>query len=198
MCNTLEMLHDPPSRDPLVARVRAGDAGAFAVLFKEHYRAMCALAFRYVQSWEEAEDVVETIWIKVWERREEWTVHGTAAEYLFAAVRNQSINRLRHDRIRQRAAERLLHEAWLAPAGGDPATADEHLVAAELETTIAAAIAALPARCREAFVLHRQHGRSYAEIAAVMGISVRTVEVQIGKALRLLRARVAEVQGERE
>lgn len=188
------MPQDSVFRDDLVARVRAGDAEAFAVLFKGHYRAMCALAFRYVQSWEEAEDVVETIWVKIWERREEWTVHGTPGEYLFTAVRNQAINRLRHDRIRQRAAERLLNEAWRAPTGSDAAPADEQLAATELEAAITSAIAALPPRCREAFLLHRQHGRSYAEIAAVMGISTRTVEVQIGKALRLLRARLAEVR----
>ncbi len=184
--------HIDPRDEELAARVRAGDSDAFAALFKRYYRAMYALAYNYLRSSDEAEDVAESVWIKVWERREAWALRGTVNDYLFTAVRNQAINRLRHQRIRRELAERSAIEGSSPAMGSAPAGAQADLEAQALMAAIETAIAQLPPRCREAFVLRRQHGRSLAEIADIMGTSVRTVEAQITKALRLLRERLAE------
>ena len=110
---------------------------------------------------------------------------GSAQAYLFQATRNRVLNHLRHLRIEQRTEPELRGEGSSTPP------ADAALVQEELSTAVQLAVQALPDRCREVFELSRVHGLKYAEIARTLGISVKTVEAQMGKALRTLRERLA-------
>jgi RNA polymerase sigma-70 factor (ECF subfamily) len=176
---------DGAADQPLVARLRAGDSDAFATVFRAHYGALVRLAEAMLGGRAPAEDVVQDVMLELWRRRDAMTVHASLRAYLFRAVRNRALNQLRHRRI----ARRVNPEA-VAPA--PPPRPDGAVVEAELDAAIRAAVAGLPDRCREVFELSRIHGLRYAEIAATLEISVKTVEAQMGKAIRVLRGRLAD------
>jgi RNA polymerase sigma-70 factor, ECF subfamily len=172
-------------------RIQAGDEAAFEALFREHYHGLCVFAARLVASDAIAEELVQDVLLRVWEQRERLHVTGSVPAYLYGAVRNQALGHLRHERVERK---------WLAHPGGSrppapssgAANTDERVRAAELAAAIERALAQLPPRCREAYLLRRQHHLSYAEIARVMGIAPKTVEIQIGAALKALRTSLAD------
>jgi len=176
-------------RDAL-ARLARGEAGAFAVLFRRYYDALCAFAEGLVESADDAEEVVAEVFVRIWETRERLDVRVSLKSYLYAATRNVALNHLR----RMGAEERTLGRASLQgklPGVLNPAhdgASDIH--ARELEKAIDEAIANLPPRRREIFLLHRLHGLTYAQIAAALDITPKTVENHLGLALKDLRNRL--------
>ena len=177
----------------LLARIRAGDEAAFELVFLQNYQRLCIVAARMTGSDEEAEEVVQDALFRVWQQREKWEVTTTIAAYLTGAVRNHTLNRLNRGKLEQRWRERMRHKSsGETSLHGRVPTADSEMVAAELGGAIAAAIDGLPPRCRQAYLLRRHHDLSYAEIARVMRISPKTVEIQIGLALKALRKRLAD------
>jgi RNA polymerase sigma-70 factor (ECF subfamily) len=169
-----------------VERVRTGDPHAFEALFHQYHAPLCAFAYRYLGARDLAEEIVQEVFLLVWERRATWEVRTSARSYLFTAVRNASLSYLRHERVvRRREPEvRELLRA-LAPSG-EPESTEWETIAA-----VRQAIGRLPERCRLVFTLHREQGLTYTEVADVLGISPRTVEVQIGRALKSLRKALA-------
>lgn len=172
-----------------IARIRAGDPRAFEALFSAHYEPLVRFAYGLLQSRAAAEEVVQEIFLKLWEQRARWEVQRTLRTYLYGATRNGALNALRHADIEQRLAARMDTHSDTASAGVMPRMvgADERVRVQELRAAIARAIERLPARCRETFVLSREHQMTYEQIADVMGVSVRTVEEQIGRAIKSLR-----------
>jgi RNA polymerase sigma-70 factor (family 1) len=161
-------------------------------MFKVYYDPLCRYVARYVGSRDVAEDVVEDVFVWIWQERERWEVRGPLHPYLFAAARCRAINHLRHDAVRDRAAPRLsLDPTYFA----DPAPADAVAEAEELRHRVDRTLAALPPRMREAFVLSRDEGLSYDEVAFRMGISVKTVGVHISRALAALRKAILTMTG---
>jgi RNA polymerase sigma-70 factor (family 1) len=178
--------------DSVIARIRAGDEDAFEALVLEHYNGLCVFAARLVGTDAAAEEIVQDVLMRIWQRRERWRVGGSLASYLYVAVRNRALNAMRSARYHRRWEEHAAAElAMLAPEL-ETGHADEDVRVAELMAAIDRAIQELPPRCRQAFLLRRQHHLSYAEIARVMEIAPKTVEVQIGLALRTLRKKLAD------
>jgi RNA polymerase sigma-70 factor (ECF subfamily) len=173
-----------------IARVRASDAVAFESMFRVYGEALCAFVSGYVRSRDEAQELVQDLFLWIWEHRYEWEVPGSLRNYLFKSARNRAISWLRHRQIEQSFRARALH-APDAPQSAAGRT-DQRLVAGELALAIDRAIAQLPERCQEVFRLNRQQGLSYAEIAALLDLSVKTVEVHMGRALATLREHLAE------
>jgi RNA polymerase sigma-70 factor, ECF subfamily len=171
-------------------RIQAGDPAAFEALFREHYHGLCLFAARLVGSDAIAEELVQDVLLRVWQQREQWTVTGTVAAYLYGAVRNQALGHLRRAKVERKWQER--REVDPHPAFGQVPQADESVRGAELAAAIERAISHLTPRCREAYLLRRQHHLSYAEIADVMHVTPKTVEIHIGAALKALRASLAE------
>jgi RNA polymerase sigma-70 factor (family 1) len=166
--------------------IRAGDPSAFETLFHAYYAPLCSFAYRYLGARDLAEEIVQEVFLCIWERRESWDVRTSVRSYLLTSVRNAALSYLRHERVvRRRQAEvRDSHES---------VAASPEACALEAETVVAVrqAIARLPDRCRLVFTLHREQGLTYAEVAEALGISPRTVEVQIGRALKSLRKALA-------
>ena len=168
----------------LLGRLRGGDKDAFDAIFREYYSHLVGVAESMLREREPAEDVAQDVMVELWRRRETLVLETSLRAYLFRAVRNRSLNYLRHLRI----APRVDPEAAAHLSGG---SADGDTLEKEMETAIRTAIAGLPERCREVFELSRVHGLKYAEIAKALDISVKTVEAQMGKAIRVLRGRLA-------
>jgi RNA polymerase sigma-70 factor (ECF subfamily) len=173
-----------------IERISADDESAFAELFRAYNRELFRFAVRMTGSPDEAEDAVQAVFVALWQDRATRVVRGGLRVYLFAAVRNRILQDLRHRRVRRRLRADVL--AFTTGHRSEPfQSPDLSVQRAEFGAALDAAIAALPPRCREAFVLTREHGMSYAEAAATMGISPHTVMVQIGRALAALRKSLA-------
>lgn len=171
-----------------VSRIRRGDREAFRDLFSAYYGELCAFAANYVSSMDRARDVVQNVFLTLWEHRADWTLHTSLKSYLYQAVRNRALNTARNRTTRQQAydAHRRHHPTATRRTAADQAHYHQ------LADAIQRAIDQLPPRRRMVFLLHRRHDLTYAEVGQVMGITRKTVENQIGRALKFLRARLSE------
>ena len=169
----------------LLSRIRQGDQGAFDALFRAHYAALVRHADGMLRRRDVAEELVQDVMLELWRRRETLVVDDSVRAYLFRATRNRALNHLRHEAIVRRSEPELAADPDTRP-GAETVLVDE-----EIDVAVRRAVAELPDRCREVFELSRMRGLKYSEIASSLGISVKTVEAQMGKALRLLRERLA-------
>jgi RNA polymerase sigma-70 factor (ECF subfamily) len=176
---------DPATDVALLARLREGDEAAFDTIFRTWYEQLVALGDRMLRDRAAAEEIVQEVMLELWRRRDRLSTEGSAQAYLFTATRNRVLNYLRHLRVRAKG------EPFLLPDEAAPDRADSAAVESEIEAAIRGAITELPPRCREVFELSRIQGLKYSEIAQTLGVSVKAVEAQIGKALKLLRERLA-------
>lgn len=171
-----------------VARIRQGDREAFHAMFQAHYGGLCTFAADYVGSMDRARDVVQEVFLAIWERRASWTIHGSLRSYLYQSVRNRALNATRNRSTRHRAYRAHRYQRTAAAQR----TAEDQAFYHQLATAVHRAIDQLPPRRRTAFLLHRRHDFTYAEIAQIMDITPKTVENQIGRALQFLRRRLTE------
>ncbi len=175
----------------LVARVRAGDATAFEIVFRAYYESLCAFVAPQLRSRTLAEEVVQDILCRIWEQRHEWDVRGRLATYLYAAARHRVINYRKHDDVVQRATAAAVREDRAVAMGQGPPAPDVPVRTEQLMHAVERVLATLPERCRLAYVLRWRHQLTDAEVARVMGISVKGVEYQVARALRTLRKELA-------
>ncbi len=178
----------PPEEEQraLFARLARGDEAAFDTIFRTWYAPLVRVATYMLRDAGVAEEVVQDVLLEVWRRRETLAFEQEPRRYLMRATRNRALNHVRHDAVAARAAARDVSEESHA------ATAPAMVDAVELEMAIAQAVATLPDRCRAVFELSRRHHMSYAQIAEALDIAPKTVENQMGKALRMLRVALAE------
>jgi RNA polymerase sigma-70 factor (ECF subfamily) len=166
-------------------RIRQGDHGAFDALFRATYASLVGVTRSIVRDADIAEEIVQDVLLELWRRRETLVVEDSLRAYLFRSTRNRALNHLRHLAVERRGEPYARGESVVTPR------ADARLSAAEMDTAIRDAIQRLPDRCREVFELSRLHGLKYTEIAQTLGISIKTVEAQMGKALRVMREELA-------
>lgn len=165
----------------LLERMRAGDVRAFETIFHRYYDPLCHAIAGYLGDRDAVEDVVQSVLARLWEGRQTLETPESLTNYLHAAVRRRALDELRREGVRRRAAPLLTLEAGERTETADTFDADA------LRHRFARAVAELPQRTREAFILSRREGLSYDEIALRMGISVKTVGVHIGNSLAALR-----------
>ena len=168
------------------APIRAGSQDAFDELFTSHWEVLCAYATALVHQRAAAEDVVQEVFVELWQRRRQLAPHPDARAYLLTATRNRALNYLRGQSRHQRKISVLPKSRVSEP------TVDAELSADELQRALEACLTTLPERCREVFILQRYGGLTYADIASVLGIARKTVEVHMGRALELLHACLAD------
>jgi RNA polymerase sigma-70 factor (ECF subfamily) len=176
-----------------VAAVRGGDREAFAALFHEHYDGLCRFAEGYVRSPEAAQEIVQQIFLRLWEHRARWVVRDTVRTYLYGAVRNRALDWLKHQRVEDRWRERI---AWAdtdrIPGMGQPTPpADLRAEAGDFAAALDRAIQDLPERYRAVVELRARQGMTIAEIARILDIPFKTAEARAARALRSLRAALA-------
>lgn len=151
-------------------------------VFNAYYGELCKLSFKYVGRAEIAEDIVQDIFINIWNKRIQLNNPGNIKPYLIKSVINSSINYIQSKFGRQQfSGEMGLLENHLAYSHVDD------LTSSELQRLIKQSIEKLPAKCRVIFVLSRFSDLSYREIAEKLGISVKTVETQMSIALKRMQ-----------
>lgn len=134
---------------------------------------------------DEAEDLVQQAFIRLWEKRALIDIQWSLKSYLYKSVHNAALNRIRHEKVKAQ------YQQLNAVLPGEEATpaADEH---PELLERIGTALNALPPQCRQIFELSRFESLKYREIAEQLNLSIKTVETQMGKALRLMRLHLSD------
>jgi RNA polymerase sigma-70 factor (ECF subfamily) len=167
----------------VVAALQAGDRKALERLYIAHRPGLFVYVNRMVSDRAVAEEIVQDLFIRVWRCRQELELRGTLRSYLYAAGRNHAINHLK----RRKVAHRWWQRKSEILTQGSPVQQGDSAAYRELSESVESAIAALPERTRLVFTLSRNGGLTYPEIAKEMGISVKTVESQMARALRYLR-----------
>ncbi|HEU4994992.1 MAG TPA: RNA polymerase sigma-70 factor [Gemmatimonadaceae bacterium] len=170
----------------LLTRIQAGDESAYDTAFRAWYPILVRVAGSLVRDTDAAEEVAQDVMVELWRRRHVIDASVSLRAYLLRSVRNRSLNQLRHLRVRRQS------EAEIEATYDAPLASDQPIVAKELSEAVQIALKELPPRCREVFELSRVSGLKYTEIAETLGISPKTVEAQMGKALRILRERLSE------
>lgn len=169
----------------LLGRIQAGDEGAYDTAFRTWYPTLVRVAGALLKDFDAAEEVAQDVMVELWRRRRLLDLDLSLRAYLIRSIRNRALNHLRHFKVRRKSVTDVeaLYE--------EPLQSDQPIVAKELAEAVQIALRELPPRCREVYELSRVDGLRYAEIAEALDISQKTVEVQIGKALKILRMRLA-------
>jgi RNA polymerase sigma-70 factor (ECF subfamily) len=174
---------------PLVAAVQQGDVEAFRTFHRHFAVDLLEFTHSYLRSRHDAEEVVQELFLWIWEHRHEWEPRGSLRAYLFKAARNRSLNRIGERHVQERFRERLAQVPRHPAQSEDPLS---RTTTRELARVLADAIEQLPPRCREVFRLVREQRLSYAQTAILIGISAKTVEMHMNRALAVLRRRAAD------
>jgi RNA polymerase sigma-70 factor (ECF subfamily) len=169
----------------LLERVRAGDRSAFDTIFRAYYAPLVRLAERLLRERAVAEEVVQDVMLELWRRRETFSLEDSLRVYLFRAARNRALNHIRHLKVERRG------EPFVVAHSSSTPRADSALAEEELQSAVTRALDSLPTPTREVFEMSRVGGLRYTEIAESLGISVKTVEARMGRALRTLREQLA-------
>src|SRR5213082_558031 len=167
-------------------RIRAGDMDAFEALYRTYWQRLYAFAFRYVRSKEDAEEVVQDVFFRIWRGRADWVPAGAVRNYVYCAVRNAA-----RDRLERAAVARRWHVGQVATAAG----IQSELEVAELVALVQRALDELPPRRSAVCKLRLIDELSYAQIADRLGIREKTVETQLARGLKFLRERMCPYPG---
>lgn len=170
----------------IIEGIRQGDKACFQRVFDAYYGKLCDYAHTLLRDMDEAEDAVQSIFLKIWEKRDGLMITHTLKSYLYKAVHNYCLNQLEHREIRQK------HVAFTSYQASAEVQLPETFPK-ELESNIQLVIDQLPEQCRIIFKLSRYEELKYSEIAQRLGISVNTVENQISKALKILRTQLIDI-----
>jgi RNA polymerase sigma-70 factor (ECF subfamily) len=178
----LKLNHSTPEN-----RHQQYDDYAFEQLFKDHFKALHAYACVILKDEDDAEEIVQNMFLKFWEKRDLLTVQSSLRAYLYKCVYNDSINFLKHQKIKTKYQDFAIYT--MNPEN-EPASSKIELT--ELTFNLNIALNRLPEQCRTIFQMSRFEELKYREIAERLGLSIKTIENQMGKALRILRLELAD------
>ncbi len=162
---------------------KKGDKKAFEKLFKTYYNYLCAFATNIIEDEISAEEIVQDFFVKLWEKRDQIFIETSVKNYLFRSVKNLCLNHIKHNIIKTEHARRILAET-------DSNDYSHYYIEVDLKKEIEESIDALPEKRREIFRLSREEGLKYREIAEKLNISIKTVEAQMGLAIKTLREKL--------
>ncbi|BDD08227.1 RNA polymerase sigma-70 factor [Fulvitalea axinellae] len=171
----------------LTENLRRGDLKALESVFRSHYRDLLAYGLALCHDPHEAEDMVQDVFFRIWEKRRQIRAGTSLKAYLVRSVRNAFLDRIKRDKVRTEYLKLLATE----PASASD-TAEEYAIAEDLHAAIMEAVTGMPEQRRRIFEMSRFGGLKYQEIAKALNISVKTVETQMGRALKQLRMELAE------
>ena len=166
--------------------IRDGDEYAFELLFREYYGQLTRFTWRYVKSKAVAEGLVQDIFSDIWENREELELSGSIRPYLYKVVRNHSLNYIKHQEVKQKYDPQWMDQKETPMIHYRDEKREE-----QIRQAIEKAVEELPERSKMTYKLHRHDGLTYQEIAEVMDVSVKTVESQMTRTLKILREKLA-------
>lgn len=183
-------MQTPLDDDVLAARVRFGEREALDALFLRYYPALLTYLTYQLRNEAAAEDIVQTVFFELWERRANFRPERGVRTYLFGAARHRMLNAIRGEQRAVRHAEQFARDEVAVSDAPDVAL-ERH----DLYARVHEALSTLPPRGREVIALVREQGLSYQEAADVMGVSVNTIKTQLSRAITVLRHLIGPVVG---
>jgi RNA polymerase sigma-70 factor (ECF subfamily) len=167
--------------------LQSGDTVVFEDIFKNYYERLCAYANTMLNDLSESEELVQSTFVSVWEKRQDIDIHTSVKAYLYRAIHNSCLNRLKHRHVQMEYQNDYRYSFNEAQ---DNAT--QELISKELEQQINLAIEQLPPQCQTVFRMSRFDNLTYAEIASQLNVSVKTIENHMVKALKILRGELKD------
>jgi RNA polymerase sigma-70 factor (ECF subfamily) len=167
--------------------IKSGDEQAFEQLFRAQYPVLCGYARKYINDLDQAEEIVQEMFFNFWQKKEKLEINISVEAYLFRSVRNSCLNYLKHLKIREE--HRLATTQEIKKKEQE---VHDNVVALELQEKIESVIEQLPPERKKIFKMSRYEELKYKEIAEKLNLSVKTVEVQMSKALKYLRQHLSE------
>lgn len=170
----------------LIPMLLSGDAITFERIYKHFLKPLHRYAINMLKDEDLAKEVVQNIFLKLWERRSTLSINGSVQAYLYRAVYHECLNYLRHEKTKMNYQD---HLSYTMSSKNEENSGMELL---DLQEKLQQALNVLPERCRTIFQMSRFEELKYQEIANELGISIKTVETQMGKALRVLRIKLVD------
>lgn len=161
-------------------RLNIKTEAGFKMLFDTYYEVLTRYAFTFIRDGDEAEDIVQNVFINLWENRMNVDIHTSARALLYKSVYNASLNRIKHLKVK---GEHVSEAAFNQELSYQNQTLDHK----ELVNKLNEALEFLPEQCRKIFELSRFQQLKYQEIADELNLSIKTIENQMGKALKIMR-----------
>ena len=171
----------------MIRGLRSGRESAYDLLFKDYYRPLSVFAVKYVSDLDLAREIVQNLFIHLYENRSSLVITTSLESYLYQSVRNRCLNQIKHSKTQKEHLENY----------GSNQQGSEDLEAIiranELEHAIYKIVDSLPAQRKNVFIMSRVNGLSNSEIAGKLNISKRTVETHISHALKFLREKLGDL-----
>ena len=171
-----------PSEKDIINKIKEGDIGKFEMLFKDYYERLCEFGMKYLKSIDLAEEIVQDTFYNIWKNRNTINIKTSLKSYLYTAVRNNCLQELR-----TRSLDIKYENYYKSHYVNDSVNPVDELNAKELNEVIHKVLNSLPERCKIIFKMSREEGLKYHEIAEKLSISIKTVEANMGKALKQFR-----------
>ena len=184
------MIQEMYTDEHLIIRMSDGNKSALELLFKKYYAPLVRFAKEILKSKDQAEDMVQEVFVKLWDKRAQININSHVKAYLYVAVKNHCFNQLKVNERKYWMDETMEDDIRISTPDASAA-----IDAKQLDQKIKEAIEALPPRCGLIFKMSRFEEKSYKEIAEALELSVKTVENQMGKALSLMRVSLAGYLG---
>jgi RNA polymerase sigma-70 factor (ECF subfamily) len=171
----------------IIRRIRNGDKGQFESLFRSSYVSLVRYAKTLIKDHDTAEEIVQDLFFRLWQDKEKINIKSSLNGYLFRSVHNRCLHHIEHNRVVDRHAEEMSYsqtESQESPS--------DILSYKELQDKIARILERLPEKCGKIFTMSRFEGLKYTEIAEKLSVSVKTVEANMGRALKEFRKELAQ------
>lgn len=171
----------------IVEKISNGDQSAYEELFHTYYAHLCNFAFQFMKEQEASEEIVQDIFYNIWNSRQSLDIQVSIKSYLFSSVRNRCINQLKQIQTREKYKQYNEQQiAYSENVTHDLATEND------LAALIVKSVEELPPERKKIFLLSREEGLKNKDIADKLNISIKTVENQMGKALKFLRTQLVD------
>jgi RNA polymerase sigma-19 factor, ECF subfamily len=171
----------------IIRRIRQGDVGQFESLFRSSYVSLVRYAKTLIRDHDTAEEIVQDLFFIIWKDREKLQIESSLNGYLYRSVHNKCLHYIGHNRV----VEKYVREMTVADHE-NAETPSDILHYRELQSKIATILERLPEKCGRIFCMSRFEGLKYSEIAERLSVSVKTVEANMGRALKEFRKALAE------
>lgn len=166
--------------------IKKGNIKAYEALFRAYYKPLIIYSERIVNDHDDANEVVQDIFMKLWEKRKTLEIRSSVSSYLYRAVYNNSLQLLKRKKLELKYKQYKLHHK------DNSVNPSNEMIATELNHKIGLLFEQLPENCRIIFKLNRYDGMKYREVAEHLSISIKTVEANMTKALKYFREHLSE------
>ncbi len=171
----------------LLNKLKKGDQAIFSFIFESYYKYLVAVANNVVNDIEAAEEIVQEVFVNLWENRKSFNITGSIKNYLIKSVKNKCIDKIRHLNVIKKHHKVILNSLDILDH-----TPEQILLGEEMKERLEEFLKQLPPDVSKTFMMSRFQKMKYQEIAVKLNVSVRTVEDRVSKALKHLRKSLKE------